>query len=202
MKKRIVLVVLISAIVLSIIIAVLVWTNIGNDSIESSNESVKNTMLDSNNEPIIGEGDYVGVDNTENVFEIISERTDGNKATVKISIGGDVSISNYKLGLRFDSQALRLISYDSELSIYSPIVNPEIIDGVIKWQRGINDIIEMTWASANNCSKPGDIIIFEFDILDDTIETIPVVLSVEEIGCLNDSNIVEKPNYSIDDSGL
>ena len=215
MNLKKILLILISIVILSVIIAVLVITKSKSSNPVSSNDISEETAakeetdvkeetasVSYNESEIIDIGTNVRTNNDSNVFFVSSERTDKNKATVKVSIGGNVSVSNYKLGVKFDTQALKLISYDSELGIYSPVVNPTIDDGMIIWQSGIQDIIKLTWASATNCTKPGDIIVFEFDVLDEKVESLPVVLSVEEIGHLNVSDTVEKTDYSIDDSGL
>ncbi len=204
MKKMSLLIVLIiAAVLLSVAIVLFVVNSLGKSGSNSSDDNNEGTASYSNREPeIIDVGSDIRDDNTINVFKIVTDRTDEAKATVTVSIGGDVIVSNYKLGIKFDSQVLKLVNYDSEIGIFSSIVNPEIIDGVVKWQNGVNDVVELTWAAAHNCPKPGDIILLEFEILDETVESLPVVLSVEEIGCLNDSDTVEKPAYSIDDSGM
>ncbi|MBQ6677504.1 MAG: hypothetical protein IJM71_05585 [Clostridia bacterium] len=202
-KKSLLIVLIIAAVLLSVAIVLFVVNSLGKSGSNSSDDNNEGTASYSNREPeIIDVGSDIRDDNTINVFKIVTDRTDEAKATVTVSIGGDVIVSNYKLGIKFDSQVLKLVNYDSEIGIFSSIVNPEIIDGVVKWQNGVNDVVELTWAAANNYSKPGDIILLEFEILDETVESLPVVLSVEEIGCLNDSDTVEKPAYSIDDSGM
>lgn len=133
-----------------------------------------------------------------NVFVLSREMDKTNKKLkVYLSLEGEVSVCNFKLGMSFDTQYLKLLDYDNELSVYSPTVYPEKNDTGIQWERGINDVVEMTWASAKNRTVNDVIISFEFEVIDDIGADIPITLSVEEIGTLNDSFTVVQPAYEI-----
>lgn len=135
---------------------------------------------------------------SENVFAVKTVKLKGKKIKVLVSLEQKVSICNFKVGIHYDSQHLKLLDYDSELSLYSPTVNPEKKGDEIQWDRGTNDVIEMTWASAKNCTASGDIISMEFEVVDKYEGSVPVTLAVEDIGVLDETFMVVKSSYKID----
>lgn len=183
-KKRIVLIIVGSALVLGIIVAAVLITS--NKRTATQEKETSYSAEESTQE------------SSDNVFTVKSERDKSGKIRVVISLEQNVSICTYKLGVRFDSQYLKLLDYDNELSLYSPTVNPEKKGNEIQWERGANDVIEMTWASAKNCTANGDIISMEFEVVGKYEGAVPVTLAVEDIGVLNESSMVVKPAYKVD----
>lgn len=184
-KKNVLLAVVASLLtVVAIISAILL---IGRKPKSTSLQETETAIADSNKEQ------------KSNVFVVSGEKSkNGKRLKVTVSLEGNVSICNFKLGIRFDSTRLKLIDYDNELSVYSPTVNPDKKGSKIQWNRGVSDIIELTWASADNCTSNADIIELEFEVLDSVDEADWILLSVEDIGELNDSFVVEQPIYEIE----
>lgn len=182
-KKKLILAIVLSAFVILGIISVAIILNKHkstekNDSIVSASENVQ--------------------EQSDNVFVVKTKKIKKNRIKIIVSLEQIVNLCNFKIGLRYDNQALKLLDYDNELSVYSPTVNPEKDGNEIQWERGANDIIKMTWASAKNCTTSGDIISMEFEVLDKHEGSIPVTLTVEEIGMLDETYTVVKPDYKID----
>lgn len=126
-----------------------------------------------------------------NIFKLTGDVDNNNNlATVTLALDGNVSLCRFFLTVTYDPQLLKLVDYDNELSLYSPVVNPE------KNENGeiVGDAdgkINLSWAQSSNKNKKLDIIEMQFEILGGNNDITGVDVIVNGIEMLSGSEHVD-----------
>ena len=138
-------------------------------------------------------GSYANVSENTSVRAVFSDESNvfvmsgaegnvGDTVTVTLSLKGKVSLCRYSMVLNYDDSVLQLVTYDAELSIYLPTVNPEKDEyGAIINSGLSNGTINLEWAQSSNKTKVADIIELEFKIIGKTSPT--TAIEVKSNGC-------------------
>lgn len=124
-----------------------------------------------------------------------------NQIIVLLSIKQEVTLCRYSLSVNYDSEALSLVDYDSDLSVYSPVVNPEKDDNGFIVPNGEAGNINLEWASATNVTKEAEIIEMTFEILPTSLERTSVDLTVKSVEKMSGDELVSA-EYSVENAEI
>ena len=214
-KKKLIIFAVIAALAIIACICVVLIASRHNDHGATDTGSITETGSGSENEPshgtgsdtdyqgdngdeigsFIGHEDHISDDPNVNVFSLAVTEDSDDEVTVQLSLSGDVSLCRYSLTIQFDSNALDLLSYDEDLSVFSPVVYPgKNADGTAA-QIPENGIINLEWANAGNVEKEGEIINITFEKNSSFSESTRVCLNVKDVNIFTDG-IVSETDYN------
>lgn len=164
-----------------------------NDNAKSTND---NTASSENNSSIYhAPEDHYSKNENANVFGFQRVESTDDTVTVQLSLSGEISLCRYSLSIKFDNNALELIDYDAELGVYSPVVYPGKNDDGSIIAIPEAGIINLEWASANNVSKEGDIILLTFTKNRSAVGSTSINLFVKGVNAIND-DVVSDVEYN------
>ncbi|MBQ8840013.1 MAG: InlB B-repeat-containing protein [Clostridia bacterium] len=121
-------------------------------------------------------GVYTNVTKSEDVVAVYSDSSNvfklssttgsvGDTVKIKLSLDGSVSLCAFSLSISYDKNMLKLVNYNNELSVYTPMVNPEKDSQTGSLTEGADGKINLAYASSANKTVCADIIELEFEIL-------------------------------------